>query len=148
MIDIFYRKTKYMNVKDTMIAQGCKGKKRDSQDDFHLDEKRKSSQTNKKREDRRSRSFVRQTTSFTSLNAPLEQVLLQVRDDSTLKWLDKLKSDPNKCPRNKYCRFHQHHRHNTFDCYGFKKQIEAFIKQGSYSDSIGKKWSFGTPLEV
>ena len=54
---------------------------------------------------------------------------MQIRDNATLTWPNKLKSDLNKRPRNKYCRFHRDHGHNTSECYDLKKQIEALIKQ-------------------
>ncbi|XP_030963881.1 uncharacterized protein LOC115985047 [Quercus lobata] len=38
---------------------------------------------------------------YTPLNAPLEQVLMQIKDDPSLKWPEKMKGDPNKRNRNK-----------------------------------------------
>ena len=43
---------------------------------------------------------------------------------------EKLKGDPNKRLKDKYCRFHRDHGHDTADCYDLKQQIEAIIKQG------------------
>ena len=54
------------------------------------------------------------------LNTLLDQVLMQIRDDATLTWSDKLKSDPNKKLRNKYYRFHLDHGHDTSECYDLK----------------------------
>ena len=54
---------------------------------------------------------------------------MQIRDNVALTWPNKLKSDLNKRPRNKYCRFHRDHGHNTSECYDLKQQIEALIKQ-------------------
>lgn len=53
---------------------------------------------------------------FTPLSTPLDQVLMQIRDDMALTWLDKLKGDPNKRPKNKYCYLHINHGHNTSKC--------------------------------
>ena len=61
---------------------------------------------------------------------PLEQVLMQIKDDSSLKWPKKMKRDPNKRNRNKYCRFHRDHKHDMDKCFNLKKQIEYLIKQG------------------
>ena len=55
------------------------------------------------------------------MNTPLDQVLMQIRDDVVLTWLDKLKGNSNKRPKNKYYHFLQDHRHDTSECYNLKK---------------------------
>jgi len=51
------------------------------------------------------------------LNILLDQVLMQIKDDPSLKWPEKMKGDPNKRNKNKYCRFHRDHEHDTDKCY-------------------------------
>ena len=55
---------------------------------------------------------------------------MQIKDEGAITFPEKLKEDPNKLPRDRYCRFHRDHGHDTADCYDLKQQIEAFIKQG------------------
>ena len=81
-----------------------------------------------KREDRGLRPLSERMTSFTLMNTPLKQVLMKVRDNLALRWLDELKSDPNNRLRTKYYRFHRDHGHDMFDCYDLKQQIEVLIK--------------------
>ena len=69
---------------------------------------------------------------------PLEQVLMQIKDDSSLKWPKKMKRDPNKRNRNKYCRFHRDHKHDMDKCFNLKKQIEYLIKQGKLRNFLGR----------
>ena len=57
---------------------------------------------------------------YTPLNIPLNQVLMQIKDDPSLKWLERMKGDPNKRNKNKYCRFHRYHGHDTVKCYNLK----------------------------
>ena len=46
---------------------------------------------------------------------------MQIKDDPSLKWLEKMKANPNKRNRNKYCRFHKDHEHNTNECFDLKQ---------------------------
>ena len=57
-------------------------------------------------DERRLKPLSGKMTNFTPLNTSLDQVFMQIKDDVALTWLDKLKGDPNKRLRNKYCRFH------------------------------------------
>ena len=68
-------------------------------------------------------------TNFTPLTSPIDQVLMQIKDEGVLTFPDKLKGDPNKRSKDKYCRFHRDHSHDTADCYDLKQQIEALIRQ-------------------
>ena len=72
------------------------------------------------------------------LNTPLEQVLMQIKDDPFLKWPEKIKGDPNKFIRNKYCRFHRDHGHDMDECFDLKQQIENLIKQGKLRNFLGQ----------
>jgi len=72
------------------------------------------------------------------LNFPLDQVLMQINDDPSLKWPKKMKEDPNKHNKNKYCRFHKNHSHDTDECYDLKQQIKNFIKQEKLRHFIGR----------
>ena len=55
---------------------------------------------------------------------------MQIKDDPSLKWLEKMKGDPNKRNRNKYCRFHRDHGYDTDEYFDLKQQIENLIRQG------------------
>nr|XP_023879327.1 uncharacterized protein LOC111991757 [Quercus suber] len=70
------------------------------------------------------------------LNAPLDQVLMQIKDNPSLKWLEK--GDPNKHNRNKYCCFHKDHEHDMDECYDLKQQIENLIRQGKLRYFLGR----------
>ena len=53
---------------------------------------------------------------------------MQIKDDMSLKWPEKMKGGPSKRNKSKYCRFHQDHGHDTDECYNLKQQIAVFIK--------------------
>ena len=50
-----------------------------------------------------------------------------MKAQNLLKRPNKLKSPPKKRDREKYCRFHRDHRHNTKDCFRLKMAIEKLI---------------------
>ncbi|GFS41352.1 hypothetical protein Acr_00g0073880 [Actinidia rufa] len=64
------------------------------------------------------------------LNAPIAQVLSEIKHEEFVKWPGKIKTDPQKRNRNKYCEFHRDHGHNTEDCFQLKEQIADLIKRG------------------
>ncbi|GFS40591.1 hypothetical protein Acr_00g0069450 [Actinidia rufa] len=64
------------------------------------------------------------------LNAPVAQVLSKIKHEEFVKWPGKIKTDPQKRNRNKYCEFHLDHGHNTEDCFQLKEQIDDLIKRG------------------
>ncbi|GFS39094.1 hypothetical protein Acr_00g0061150 [Actinidia rufa] len=61
------------------------------------------------------------------LNAPVAQVLLEIKHEEFVKWPGKIKTDPQKRNWNKYC---EYHGHNTEDCFQLKEQIADLINRG------------------
>ena len=78
---------------------------------------------------------------YTPLNMPLEQVLMQIKDDPSLKWPEKIKGDPNKRNRNNYCRFHRDHGYDTDKCFDLKQHIENLIRQGKLRTTVQRNKS-------
>ena len=71
----------------------------------------------KRWEDRCSKLSTGKFMSFSPLITPIDQVLMQIKDKGALTFPGKLKGDPNKRSRDKYCYFHHEHNHDTTDCY-------------------------------
>ena len=83
MSEVLYRATKYMNAEDAMSAREDKPRKRERPEDARQDHGRKKPRTGDRREEKRSKPPGRRFTSFTPLNAPLDQVLkdLHIQDN-------------------------------------------------------------------
>ena len=64
---------------------------------------------------------------------------MQIKDEGALTFPGKLKGDPSKRSKDKYCLFHQDHGHDTSECYDLKEQIEALIRQGKLQKFVGKE---------
>ncbi|XP_030970209.1 uncharacterized protein LOC115990519 [Quercus lobata] len=139
MSDVLYRATKYMNAEDALLAREEKPRKRERQKDTRQDRGRKMARTGDRRNERRSRPPTGKFTSFTLLTTPIDQVLMQIKDEGALMFPGKLKGDPSKRPRDKYCRFHRDHGCDTANCYNLKQQIEALIRQGKLQRFVNKE---------
>ncbi|XP_023880406.2 uncharacterized protein LOC111992779 [Quercus suber] len=103
--------------------------------------------TGERRDDRRSKPPMGRFTSFTPLTAPIDQVLMQIKDDGALTFPGKLKGDPNKRSWDRYCCFHSDHDHDMADCYDLKQQIKALIKQGKLQKFVSKERADLPPQE-
>ena len=90
-------------------------------------------------EDRHSKPPTRKFTSITSLTAPINQVLMHIKDERALTFPDKLKKDPSKRLKDKYCCFHCDHGYDTAICYNLKQHIEALIRQGKQQRFVSKE---------
>ena len=139
MSEVLYRTTKYMNTEDVLLAQEEKPRKRERQDDIRQDQGRKKARTGDRRDERHPKPPGGRFTSFTPLTALVDQVLMQIKDEETLICLGKLMGDPNRRSKDKCCRFHRDHGHDTVDCYDLKQQIEALIKQGKLQRFVRKE---------
>ncbi|XP_030930899.1 uncharacterized protein LOC115956740 [Quercus lobata] len=129
----------FMNAEDAIIAKKRKRAKRmDANPTCHSEQvpQPKKGQT----EDKKDRDGKRAGPSVQSQQyTPLEQVLMQIKGDPSLKWPEKMKGDPNKRNRNKYCHFHRDHGNDTDECYDLKQQIENLIRQGKLRNFLGRE---------
>ena len=72
---------------------------------------------------------------------------MQIKDEEVLTYPKKLKGDPNRRSRDKYCRFHRDHGHDMADCYDLKQQIETLIKYKKLQKFVRKERR-STPLRA
>uniref|UniRef100_A0A2N9H5N8 Uncharacterized protein n=1 Tax=Fagus sylvatica TaxID=28930 RepID=A0A2N9H5N8_FAGSY len=144
MTEMMYEAQRYMNGEEALLARDqTTGKKRkgdhaDRPAEPHETRPKVQRNRNRRQEDRSGWGFNERFNRFTPLNAPVNHIFMQIRNDPALKWPGKLLTDPDKRPRDKYCCFHRDHGHNTEDCYNLKRQIEELIKQGKLQRFVEK----------
>ena len=142
MAELVHSAQNFMNAEDAIIAKKRKRSERieenpsrQSEQGFHP--KKGWTEERKDRDNKKSAPLAR-NQQYTPLNVSLEQVLMQIKDDPSLKWPEKMKGDPNKRNRNKYCRFHRDHGHDTDECFDLKQQVENLIRQGKLKSFLGR----------
>ena len=122
MSNMLYRATKYMNTEDVLLAREEKPRNRERQEKAWQDMGQNSTRTGDRQKDKQSKPPMgRRFTNFTLLTARIDQVLMQIKDNTTLMWPSKLKGDPSKRSRDKYFGFHWDQGHDTFECYDLKQ---------------------------
>ena len=141
MADLVHLAQNFMNAEDAIIAKKRKRSERMEGNSSRQSEQgpRPKKGQMKERKDRDNKKFgpSARNQQYTPLNVPLEQVLMQIKDDPSLKWPEKMKGDPNKRNRSKYCCFHRDHGHDTDKCFDLKQQVENLIRQGKLKSFLG-----------
>ena len=67
---------------------------------------------------------------FTPLTRPIQEIMVAAKVQNLLKKPGKMKSPPEKRNKDKYCRYHKDHGHDTEDCFRLKIAIEKLIEAG------------------
>ena len=128
MAELIHSAQNFMNVEETIIAKKKKKGEQLENSYMHHSEQGpcpKKVKVGEKRDQdsKKARSSSRRYSNYTLLNTSLDQMLMQIKDDPSLKWLERMKRDPSKRNKSKYCRFHRDHGHATNECYDLKQQI-------------------------
>ncbi|XP_030949154.1 uncharacterized protein LOC115973053 [Quercus lobata] len=128
MAEMLLKAQKYMNAEDALATikdterPGDKAKREDDRRGQKRDRPdRRNNDGNRRRDDKNPRT---------------------IKDEHYLKWPRPLHSSPNVRDKNKYCRFHRDHGHNTEDCRDLKEQIEELIRKGKLQKYV-KKGEYG-----
>uniref|UniRef100_A0A2N9F216 Uncharacterized protein n=1 Tax=Fagus sylvatica TaxID=28930 RepID=A0A2N9F216_FAGSY len=152
MSEMMYEAQRYMNGEEALQARDTRKKRRNDYNDGPnetLESKPKMQRNQgKKRENRSRRGSNERFNHFTPLNAPVDRIFMQIKDDPALKWPGKLLKNPNRRAKDKYCHFHRDHGHNTENCYDLKRQIEELIKQGKLQRFVERDQREGRPPQA
>jgi hypothetical protein len=79
------------------------------------------------------------------LNISLTEVFSAIKGDPAFRWPPKMKTDPFRRDRSKFCEYHADHGHSTEDCMSLHREIETFIQNGKLVKFLRRK-GFGKQI--
>jgi hypothetical protein len=59
-----------------------------------------------------------------------KKALTAIKGDPAFRWPPKMRTDPYKWNRNKFCEYHEDHGHSTEDYMSLHREIENFVRNG------------------
>ena len=113
MVELVHSAQNFMNAEDAIIA-----KKRKRAERMETDLPRHPEQGPRPKKARTGEKKDRDNKKVGSSSKGVNITL--IKDDPSFKWPEKMKEDPNKHNKNKYCSFHKNHSHDTDKCYDLK----------------------------
>ena len=143
VVELLHKAQKYMNAKDAVIAKGVTTKRKRTEGTSHNPDRKKETWGTRHALDKKNLLDQRpKFTSFTPLMMPIEQVLMQIKDEPTLQWPRPIHAPAEVRDKSKYCKFHQDHRHHTKKCRHQKDQVETLIRQGKLQKFVRRMESY------
>lgn len=64
------------------------------------------------------------------MTASRKTILMEIKRNDYLRWLDKLKTNQNKSDHDKCCHFHRDYRHYIGKYKHLKEEIESLVQRG------------------
>jgi hypothetical protein len=84
--------------------------------------------------------------SWTPVNAPAREILMEIIKDPSYKDPSPIKGRPHPRNRHKYCHYHDSFGHWTNTCIALKEMIEKYIADGKLTRFLGKREDLTTRL--
>ncbi|KAL5777701.1 hypothetical protein ACOSP7_010627 [Xanthoceras sorbifolium] len=76
---------------------------------------------------------------YTPLTRGQEEILSVAQNKGIVTWPRKMTSAPQKRDKDKYCRFHRDHGHDTSKCFQLKDYIENLIRDENLKEFIVRR---------
>ena len=128
-----------MNGEDDFTAKGQTGKwKKEEASDSQGKKKERKDYSSETKTSKSNPEIPKKRLNFTLLVMPVDKILMQIKDEPSLKWLKPLSTSSRKQDPKKYCRFHKDNDHYTDECHDLKEQIEELIQRGKLQKFIKK----------
>ena len=137
MTDLLFKAQKYMNGEDAITAKGLTSKrKKEEPSDSQGKKKDCKDHSSETKASKSSLEVPKKRLNFTPLVMPGDKILMQIKDESGLKWLKPLSTSSRKSNPKKYFRFHKDHDHYIDEFCDLKEQIEELIQKGKLQKFI------------
>ena len=104
MTDMLFKTQKYVNVEDVVAAKSVTGKRK-KDEEINLQNRKKDHKFNPldSQASKTSPEMVKKRLNFTPLLMAIDKILMQIKDNPTLKWPKPLSSRPKGKNSWKYC---------------------------------------------
>ena len=76
---------------------------------------------------------------YTPLKKDINHVLEEIKNNEELNWPEKMKADPDRRNKAKYCEFHKDHGHMTKNCIALQNEIETLIRRGKLTKYVDRR---------
>jgi hypothetical protein len=143
--DCFDRAEEFVNQEETLRTfRGAEGPAKENPTP---DRKLKQRTTRVGREVAKRRPIKRvENYNWTPVNAPVKEILMEIRKDPGYKDPSPIKGQPPPHNRHKYCHYDDSFGHYTDNCISLKKMIEKYIADGKLKRFLGKRESSSDKL--
>ena len=119
------------------MAKGLMGKRKNEEiRESHGKKKDRKDSYSKVKTSKSSPNAPKKKMNFTSLVMPMDEILMQIKDELGLKWPKPLSTSSRKQDPKKYYHFHKDHGHYTDECCDLKEQIKELIQRGKLQKFI------------
>ncbi|XP_043725980.1 uncharacterized protein LOC122672585 [Telopea speciosissima] len=149
MYELFSRCEKYINLAEVLVTEKEDKTEKKAQEKEETPREvgtkcnRDDKDDRKKKDDRK--VWVSKATNlesepdYTALTHTRAHILNEIKDQVALRWPAKMVRPAHERNKNKYCRFHQDHGHDTEEYRQLKDEIEALIQRGCLSRFVKKE---------
>ena len=137
MTDLLFKAQKYMNGEDALIAKGlARKRKKDESSDSQGKKKDRKDPYSENKANKSSPDSPNKKMNFTLLVMPANKILMQIKDEPSLKWPKSLNTSSRRQDLKKFCHFHKDHGHYTNEYHDLKEQIKELIQWGKLQKFI------------
>lgn len=122
MADLLFKAQKYMIGEDALTVKGLTGKRKNKENNDSQNKKKdRKDHFSDTKFSKNSPKVSKKKLNFTPLVMLADKILMQIKDDPSLKWPKPLSLSSKKRDPKKYSRFHKDHVHYTNECRDLKE---------------------------